>query len=249
MLVLKDHVDGGPNAPPLSAGIKRMFMAGFFLALPSTVDATVRALVGGGFGGMSFTGGPLLPVAGPATLDTMAVNFIADISGPISTLLSVFVYLSGLIIIMIAISRLARSHQEGWRGPAGLGTIVTLLAGGALLASADMMHAFSTSIFGDATSFGNPIFSGAIAASMTAPELARLSSVIRALLNFVVIVGWIAFIRGWFVLKAVADGNSQVSIAQALTFLFGGALAVNIGEVVNMIQSSVGGPVLGISFG
>jgi hypothetical protein len=37
-------------------------------------------------------------------------------------------------------------------------------------------------------------------------------------------------------------------MAQALTFLFGGALAVNIGNLINYVQNSVGADVLGITF-
>lgn len=248
LFTFRDHVDGGSGAPPLSAGVKRMLSGGMFLALPTVAQAAIQTWVGGGMAGMTFTA-TATPAGGAATsLDEMAVAFISDMAGPISVVISSFAYLGGLLLIVMAISRLTRSYQEGWRGPTGFGTIMTLLCGGALLSSGGMMGAFSTSIFGDATSFTNPVLSGVISGAMSAAEQAKVVATLQALITFVVIVGWIAFIRGWFVLKAVADGNSQVSMAQALTFLFGGALAVNIGEVVNLLQNTVGGAVLGISF-
>ena len=108
------------------------------------------------------------------------------------------------------------------------------------------MAAFSTSIFGDATAAHNPIFTGQVGQAL-GNNADVVKTTISALVAFIGIVGWIAFIRGWFVLRAVADGSQQASITQALTFLFGGALAVNIGDVVNALASTVNGG-LGISF-
>ena len=248
VFTFRDVVDGGAGAPNVSTAVKRMLAGSMFLSLPTVVEASVQSWVGTGGTNMTFTGTVAPTGTGAGTLDEMATAFISNMAGPFSLVLSAFAYLGGLILIVIAISRLTRSYQEGWRGPTGIGTVMTMLCGGALISSGEMMGAFSTSIFGDATSFTNPVLSGVIADAMDADAQAKVEATISALLAFIVIVGWIAFIRGWFVLKAVADGNSQVSMAQALTFLFGGALAVNIGEVVNLIQNTVGGTVLGISF-
>lgn len=247
LFTFRDHVDGGPNAPPLSNGVKKLLAGSMLLALPTMLEAAATTWTGGFYDVQTFTG-QLAPTGGDAaTLDELAVNFISDIAGPMSLVLSAFAYLGGILLIIIAISRITRSYQEGARGPTGIGTIMTLLAGGALLSSASMMAAFSNSIFGDSTSFTNPVFSDELSAALGDSE-EKIKATIQALIAFIVIVGWIAFIRGWFVLKSVADGNSQVSMAQALTFLFGGALAVNIGNLINYVQASVGANVLGISF-
>jgi len=248
MFTFRDHVDGGPSAPPLSSGVKKLLAGGMMLALPTVIEAAATTWVGSGMGAQNYSGGMAAAPPGPATLDKMAVAFINDISGPMGVVLSAFTYIGGILLILIAISRITRSYQEGARGPTGIGTIMTILAGGALLSSGEMMGAFSTSLFGDATSSVNPIFTGTLATAMGAATQAKVAATIQALIGFVVLVGWIAFIRGWFVLKAVADGDSQVSMAQALTFLFGGALAVNIGDLINYIQNSVGAGILGISF-
>ena len=248
LFTFRDHVDGGGGAPPLSTAVKRMLAGGMFLALPTVITASVQTWINSGLGSVSYTRGAGGGGGGAASLDEAAVNFIADMATPITVVISAFAYLGGILLIIIAISRVTRSYNEGWRGPTGIGTIMTLLVGGALISSGDMMAAFSTSIFGDATSVTSPRLSGAINDALTPDARARVEASLTALLGFIIIVGWIAFIRGWFVLKAVADGNSQVSKAQALTFLFGGALAVNIGDVVNLISNTVGVDVLGITF-
>ena len=248
LFTFRDHVDGSGGAPNLSTAVKRMLAGGMFLALPTVITASVETWLPNIGSSINYTSSVSGRGGGATSLDEAAVNFIADMAGPINTVIFAFAYLGGILLIIIAISRVTRSYNEGWRGPTGIGTIMTLLVGGALLSSAEMMAAFSTSIFGDATSSTTPKLSGAVADALTPDAQARAEATLTALLTFIIIVGWIAFIRGWFVLKAVADGNSQVSMAQALTFLFGGALAVNIGDVVSLISTTVGVDVLGITF-
>jgi len=248
IFTFRDHVDGGGGAPPLSTAVKRMLMGGMFLATPAIMDATVETLIGNGMVGSTANvmNNTSCNATGPSTLDTMAVCFISDISGPISLLLSAFCYIGGAMLILFGISRVTRSYQEGARGPTGIGTIMTFLSGGALLSLSEMMGAFSTSLFGGATASITPQLTGDVAQAV-GQNAQIITTTISAVVAFIGIVGWIAFIRGWFVLKAVADGSQQASITQALTFLFGGALAVNIGDVVNAISASVGGQ-LGIAF-
>ena len=75
----------------------------------------------------------------------------------------------------------------------------------------------------------------------------QVTTVLGGLEVFVMIVGYIAFIRGWLVLKNFADGQQGATLAQGLTFLIGGAVAINLGEFVNAITNTVG--VNTISFG
>ncbi len=70
------------------------------------------------------------------------------------------------------------------------------------------------------------------------PDVAQVAPVIEALMSFIMIVGFIAFIRGWFVLKSFGDGSQQASLAQAVTFLVGGTLAINLGALVNAIENT-----------
>ena len=121
---------------------------------------------------------------------------------------------------------------------------MTFLASGALFSFGDMIGTFSTSLFGDATSSTFANISPTVISN--AADAARVDSVIEAVMAFIMIVGYIAFIRGWFVLKAFADGSNNATLAQGLTFLFGGTLAINLGELVNILQRTVN--VSGITF-
>lgn len=239
----KDHVDN-PAQNPISAGVKRFLAGGMMFSLPYTINAVKGTLLGdhgsAGFDNTSRHGAP-----GGDGMDHMIVNFVSNVYGPMSMLLTVFTYIAAIGLMVVAVTRLTKTAQEGPRGPAGLGTIMTFLASGALFSFADMIGSFSSSLFGDAVVSTNANISSSVISNAADSE--KISAVIESLMAFIMIVGYIAFIRGWFVLKAFADGAQNASLAQALTFLFGGALAINMGELVNVLQNTVG--ISGITFG
>lgn len=238
----KDHVDN-PAQNPLSAGVKRFIAGGMFLSGPFMYDALAGSLFAGGGTKISNTG--RTGAAGtPGSLDQMVVSLMTDIGGPIEILLIAFSYIAGIALLLVGISRLTKRMEEGPRGPAGVGTMMTFLASGALFSFGDMIGAFSTSLFGDASISTTSAIDTSIGIDPT--DAARIQTVIEAVMAFIMIVGYIAFIRGWFVLKNFADGAQGATLAQGLTFLFGGALAINLGDLINVIQNSVG--VSGITF-
>ena len=238
----KDHVDN-PSQNPLSAGIKRFLAGGMFLALPFMLKALKGTLTTGqvlNVGARAHAGS-----VSAGGMDKMIVDFVSNVYGPISLLLQAFTYIAGIALLLTAISRLIKTAQDGPRAPAGLGTIMTFIAAGALFFFGDMMGSFSSSLFGDATVSVNAQIDPKVISS--SGDADKVAAVIEAVMAFVMIVGFIAFIRGWFVLKAFADGNSNATLAQGITFLIGGILAINLGELVNVLQKTVG--ISGLSFG
>lgn len=232
----KDHVDN-PNQNPLSAGVKRFLAGGMFLTLPYMLTAMRGTLMGTSGPAVINNTGYTSAVLTPGGLDEMIVNLMTNISGPLEGLLTAFTYIAGIALLLVGISRLTKRMDDGPRGPAGMGTIMTFIASGALFSFGDMMGVFTTSIFGDRS-----IMTQASITSTTidAADAARIQTVIEAVMVFVMLVGYIAFIRGWFVLKAFADGQQGATMAQGLTFLFGGAMAINLGELINALQASLG---------
>jgi intracellular multiplication protein IcmC len=212
------------------------------LSGPAMYDALHSTLFGGGGPGLNGSNRHASP--GGGGMDQMIVDFVSNIYGPVSMLLTSFTYISAIVLLLVGITRLTKTAQDGPRGPTGLGTIMTFLASGALFAFGDMMGSFSSSLFGTATVSTYATISPTVISN--SGDAAKISAVVEALMAFIMLVGFIAFIRGWFVLKAFADGNSNATIAQALTFLFGGALAINLGALVNVLQNTVG--VSGITF-
>lgn len=242
----KDHVDN-PQQTPLSAGMKRFLTAGMFLSLPFMTRVAQGLITGGGISGTGVHGATadVVDCAGICTtdgLDAMIVAFMDDIGGPMQTLLSASSYIFAIGFLLLGISRLNRKMEEGPRGPAGMGTIMTFITSGVLFSGGHMMGAFTNTLFGTTN--------GAVANKATidpngvmgfsATDMARIEVVIQALMMFVAIVGMIAFIRGWFVLRAFADGQQGATMAQGLTFIFGGAMAINLGPLINAVQQTLG---------
>lgn len=248
VLKLKDHVDN-PNQVPLNAGLKRLIAGGAFLGLPVTTNVIKGSLFGGDVGEItSGTGfGVVAPKGPPVALDNVAVTFILNMATPMKYLLISFTFITGLAMILVGISRLIKTAQDGPRGPAGMGTFFTFASGMALMAVGQSMGTFNVSLFGDGAMKNYAVFSATAKAALGKNEQ-QMRNVIGSVLIFVSLVGFIAFMRGLFILKLVADGNQNHSITQALTFLVGGALAVNLGAVINAVQSTIGYDAIGFSF-
>ena len=180
-------------------------------------------------------------------LDGMLVCMMGDMMGPLHVVLNFFAFCAGMVLLMIGVSRLLKSAQDGARGPGGIGTIMTFVTGAALISYNELMRAFSTTLM------GNPITATyaemQYAEGMSEAEIAAAHSTITAILQFVIIVGLISFVRGIFIIRSVAEGNQQASIMAAITHLVGGALAVNLGPLLNAVQTTLGIGGYGIAFG
>lgn len=244
ILKLKDHVIN-PNQTPLSDSMKRFIAGGAFFALPIVVEAAYNTVAEGLPGSQETSFNTSMVLSGGG-LDAMVTALMADIWGPVHILIGGFAYLAGLILVAIGISRLLKSSQEGPRGPGGMGTIATFLVAGVLLSANAIMGAFNVSLFGTETitTYATLSFSG----GLNGTELAHIHNVISAVLAFVMVIGWISFIRGWFIVREVAEGSQQASLMAGMTHIFGGALAVNLGPVLRAVQETFGITGYGISF-
>jgi hypothetical protein len=261
ILKIRDHVLN-PQQTHVWEGISRLLAGGLFFALPVTVEA-IRAsmapagagtgigaiigiLTGSGNGSISgynpATGAP----AGCTGLDGALNCAMIDILGPLHSLLNFFSFAAGIVLIMIGISRLIKSAQEGARGPGGMGTIMTFLAGGVLISYNDFMRTFTMSFFNDTTT--RTYAKMKYVTGMSQAEQAHTYLVINSILKFMIIIGLISFIRGIFIIRSVAEGNGQASLMAGVTHMVGGALAVNLGPLLNAVQTTLGITTFGIQF-
>lgn len=240
---LYEHVQD-PRQTHLSEGIKRLAAGGGLLALPIVVEAAyqtmnadnIDAITLGAFSGATTGEG----------LDSMMARLMTDIHDPLVWAMNAFCYLAGLTLVVIGILRLLKSAQEGPRGPGGAGTLMTFIVAGALLSVDAMMGAWSSSIFttNDVANVSVLSYTG----GMTGDEQQHVLGVISTILIFMMILGWVSFIRGWFILRDVAEGNHNASLMAGLTHLFGGALAVNLGPLMNAVQETLGLADYGVNF-
>jgi len=243
----KSHVDN-PQQTSLWEGIKRMLAGGCFLSLPFVIRAVRGSIfAGNAIGSNKLTNtGTTNASLSAGGLDKMVFDFMSNIAGPAEALLSAVAYISAIALLLVGISRLTKRVEEGPRGPGGAGTITTFIASGALFSFGDSMGTFADSLFGNS---GNTLKTNSLVSNTVITDdesRLRVQTVIEAVMAFVMLVGYIAFIRGWFVLRAFADGQQGATVAQGLTFLLGGTLAINLGEFINVIMRTVN--VTGLSF-
>ena len=197
--------------------------------------------------GLTGNDDPSSEAIGPG-LDTMLGCFMSDIIGPMHTLITFFGYVAGIILIMIGISRLMKSAQEGARGPGGIGTMMTFAAGGALMSFNGMITAITRSVFG-MDEFNTRTFATLGYKGIDSDAQEHMYVVISSVLKFMIIIGLVSFIRGIFIMRSVAEGNGQASMMSAVTHIIGGAIAINLGAFINAIHASLGlDPAASISF-
>lgn len=239
-----EHVQS-PQQVPIWDALKRFLAGGAFFALPYVITAAYNTMTGGTMEALEMTRFNRDGVT-ESGLDAMVVRFVGDIFVPMQYLLRGFTYLAGIVLIMIGISRLLKSAQEGPRGPGGLGTIMTFITAGALFSFHQMLGGWVGSLFGEAQTlnYANLQYTG----GMEDTEVAHVHAVISGVIAFVAILGWISFIRGWFIIRDVAEGSHQASLMAGMTHLFGGALAVNLGGVINAVQDTLDIGAYGVNF-
>ncbi|MGE4313110.1 MAG: hypothetical protein AB7E85_02405 [Pseudobdellovibrionaceae bacterium] len=252
ILKLREHVED-PRSVQIWEPIKRFVAGGAFLALPMVISASANLITNSGevydsssvklnklgFGGI-VSGAP----SGNG-LDGMLFFFIMDIFNPMMKLIANFGYVAGIILVMVGISRLLKTSQEGAKGPGGIGTLFVFFVAGCLLSLDAILGAVGGSFF-NSDFFG--LFGGGHVAdfallSQSTGDAAidnHILAVISAVVGFMIIIGTIAFVRGIFLLHQVADGNQQASLMAAMTHIIGGAFAVNIGSVINAVESTFG---------
>lgn len=234
----KDHVDessSGKNVTPLSVPVKKFLAGGMLLSLPYMSRAVQGSVSGDNLSSISF--GRMHDCGSCDGADRMIFDFVTNITGPATALLTVFAYIAAITLLILGITRLTKTAQEGPRGPAGLGTLMTFIVSGALFSFGEMIGTLSNSLFRTSES---SIFANIGGNIMDEASAARVAPIIDSVMVFVALVGMIAFMRGLFVLKAFADGHQQSSVMQAVTFLIGGTIAINLGHFITALQNTVG---------
>ena len=241
ILKIQEHVLN-PQQVSIWDPVAKLFTAAGFFALPNIVSIAYNTLTNGigehsnALNGVTRAGDG----GGPAGLDGMIGALMSNTFIPMTILINGFGIIAGFVLIFIGISRLMKSAQEGPRGPGGIGTIMTFIAGGALTAFSPMITALSSSLFVGTGDNANNIGTLNYTAGMDADAITRAETVIDAVLLFVMLLGFISIMRGFFIMRGVAEGNSQASSMAGFTHIIGGAIAANLGSLMNAVQVTLG---------
>lgn len=225
---------------PLSKAIWKIMAAAGLIAMPSFIGWLIATLAITGAGGTQDLGvctGGTAPVAGNpgVPLDQMVTNIINNIRAPVAMLLGAMCYILGGVLI---VQGLVRANKFGSDGKSSLSAIISsLLTGCMLIAAAQVMMMFENTLFGD-----NEIkhFSGLAWSTLPGGvDVTRINKTFEAIMTFVQMIGWVAFMRGVYVLKARLEGG-QATMGVAMSHIIGGALAINIVPFVNSLAETAG---------
>lgn len=255
ILKIKAHVLN-PQQTSLWEGVSRLVAGGAFFALPVVIEVIKNTMVPPtttGLAAITQVSGFNETAAacnGTGGLDVALYCLMADTLTPMHVVINFFTTVAGIIFAMIGISRLMKSAQDGARAPGGIGTIMTFATAGALLSYNALMRVITSSMSMGSLGLATTATYAKMqyVTGMTATEQQHVHTVISAILKFLIIVGLISFVRGIFIIRSVAEGNSQASLMAGVTHMVGGALAVNLGPLINLVQTTLGITTYGIAF-
>lgn len=245
-LKLKQHAEQ-PTQMPLSEPIKFFVAGGLMLSLPTVMNIIINTLGFNGAFGIAASTNPLV-AGGSGGLDDMMINFIQDLFKPMDVIITVFCLIAGIIFAFMGLHRLTKSEREGARGPLGFGTIMLFLISGILMSMGSTIGTVTQTFFGTTAVTNNVAILGF--SGVSAANLAHATNVLAAIIQFMMVVGLISFVRGWFILKAAADGGSQqATIMSSVVHIIAGILLINLGPFLTAVQKTLGiSPSTGLSF-
>ena len=160
-------------------------------------------------------------------LETLAFN-------PFLDLLSASSFLVGLILLIQGLLGMARFSEAKGGGK----ILVCFVLGTVLVSLPGTMDVMTQTFFGQTLSvYRYP----SLSYSSGEKQLdASFSQGIRWLFRAAFVVGWVAFFRGWIVLKAALHGRGHATFSGGMTHIIGGVFCVNLSSVMDMIQETLG---------
>ncbi|MDD5586221.1 MAG: hypothetical protein PHY92_04600 [Alphaproteobacteria bacterium] len=235
LMLLKKHADN-PNDSQVVKALAHLLGGGALAVFPAavgTMQATLHL-------GASASGGkdcaPGTPVSGAAGLDTMMQNFVNNIYQPMFSALSVLSFLVGAFLIYRGLLKGSKVGTDP-RAAATHSILVNLLIGGVMVSIGAMLPVMEETLFGPTTTTFSGINWTAIVGTA---DTTKADLTIKAILMFVQVIGAIAFVRGWLMIKNAVEGTAQVTVPQGLTHVIGGTMAINIGTMLKLFDTTFG---------
>ena len=238
---LVKHYGGDQNSPMVKAFAQGV-VAGSLAALPSlvgTIQSTLFGTLSGG-GDLTCVVDSLGASGSPVPLDQMMTNFVKNIYAPAFNMLGALAFVIGIFFIIKGMLRGAKVGTDPRAGAPHV--IITYLVIGTILASAaPMLSTMLQSLFGspapDNVKTADIL---AWANTQTGADMTAANNAMQAVLAWVQVIGAIAFIRGFLVMKNAVEGSGQATIAQGLTHIIGGVMAINIVSSLQMFDKTFG---------
>ncbi len=237
---LRQHTEN-PTNYPLNKALMLFFGAACLMILP-TILTTVAVSLGYA---VSPTMAVCLAASGGATAGTgvegMMANFVANIKAPLIGAVQVIANLAGIFMMVHGLMQASKYGYDPRTN--SIHRILTNVGFGAILFtiggnfSMIMSSVFGTSSVTDPTD--SSVLSWGFVSTLGGGS-EQFATAVAAALQFVQIIGFIAFVRGWLIMKKVVEGGGQVTMAQGITHILGGVCAINIAQVLKIFDNTLG---------
>jgi intracellular multiplication protein IcmC len=192
-----------------------------------------------------------------ADISTILRNIRTNVIVPLTALLLCVSYVAGIIMIFRAITMFKKfgmmmthhSQPGEFSGP-----LTYIMVGAALIYLPTSTDLFLSSLFGTVESIFGSSGAANFAAMGRGADLlgyasgssfeAQWADFANTLILFVQFIGFLSFIKGWFILaKAGQPGGAHQGggLGKAFTHLVGGVIAINLPGVINILQNTIYG--------
>lgn len=234
---LKAHAEN-PGQNRLNVPLMYLLGGMFLLALPNFVGMVITSLFGSGgspTGGLADLCTPL-PVKGGQSLDLAMTAFIDNIKQPMTLVISITAMLAGLWMVVSGLMKVSKAPTD----PKSYSPQIILANvgfGAMLIMIGESLNTMMASFFGTSTITQPATLNWAMPGNTSTQQF---TNAMAGALTFVQIVGGIAFVRGWLILKKIVEGTSNEPMAKALTHIIGGVLCVNIGGWLEILDATFG---------
>lgn len=177
----------------------------------------------------------LAPNVAHADLSLWLFNIAAQVPEVLRVVVAVG-YIAGIWFVVAGISKFKMCAQGTTmmsQHYAISGPLVYLFVGVALIYFAGFIRIGSTTVFGQGS---------AIAYQATAPGNGTFTSVFVPIVTIIRLMGYIAFMRGFFILARLGGQSAQQgTLGKGLVHIFGGILAINIEATYIVLMNSLTG--------
>ncbi len=173
------------------------------------------------------------------SLDVALTNLSTAV-GLIKTLVAAVAYIVGVVLIFKGITGFkifaTQTFGSAQRGEMS-GPIVYLLVGGILCYLPSSQDVALFTIFGT-SDVGNE---QELIAYLVPGAEEKWAAIALVLVKYMMLVGFIAFVRGWIILSKMGGAGSQPgSMGKGLTHVIGGALLMNIPDFMTIMATTFG---------
>lgn len=227
-----------PGNNPLSRPVMMWFGAACLLALPEAAGTVIDTIYGGAQTDGSISCVAVNATTAAASLDEMMVNFVKNIKKPLLRFASIVAIAGGLLMIIRGLNKAARYGFDP-KANSAHSILTNIIFGALLMTIGDNLDMVMDSVFGTPDVGGSSAISWSLANQLAGGASAQFKATVIACLTFVQVVGGIAFVRGWFILKKAVE-NGQQGIAQGFTHVIGGVLAINIYSFLKIMDTTFG---------